>query len=330
MHILIVGAGSAGERHLRNFLCLDGVHCSIAETDTSRREKIAARYPLQAAYSGYREALANKFDAAVICIPADLHIPVASEIVETGIHVLLEKPLAMTMDGVDGLKRLLDKKKTVFSIAYTLRSDPLFRELRERAINGEAGSILLVNFYAGQYWPNMRQDYPPRYAQSRSTGGGAIPDHLIHMINFLEWCFGSPREVSARHWRLGLPDIATEDTAYLVLNFASGVVAFLGICLFQHDTNMRVQMIGEGTTIQLRAEADYLEIFNRGDGNWRTGTNKKLDREMVFREQARHFIECIKGRETPRCTLAEAEQTLQTMLAALHSGDSGGRPVKPG
>jgi predicted dehydrogenase len=328
MHILIIGVGSIGERHLRSFLRIHGVRCSIAEPNRGTREKIITQYTVQEAYVDFMEANLDDFDGIVICTPTNLHIPVTLELVKAGKHILLEKPLAMNMNGVDQLKRLHSLGKTVLNVGYNFRCDPLYQELRDRILAGEAGSIRLVNYYIGQYWPRMRKDYPPKYAQSRTTGGGAIPDHLVHMINFFEWCFGPPIEVSANQWRLGLKEIATEDTANIIFKFKGGIIAFLGICLCQQDNKMSLQVIGEASTIQLSSEKGCLEIFNPEDRTWINGTSKSLDRDTVFLHQAKHFIDCIEGRDTPRCTLKEAEQTLKTILAALKSSDSDGRFVK--
>lgn len=330
MHILIIGVGSIGERHLRNFLRISGVSCSVAEVNPGTLKKITSQYSVKHAYADYREADLNAFDGVVICIPANLHIPVTMEMVKAGKHVLLEKPLAMSVEGVEELKKLNATGKTVLCVGYNYRSDPLFRELRDRVLAGDAGSICLVNYYVGQYWPQMRKDYPPQYAQSRDTGGGAIPDHLIHMINFLEWCFGPPLEVSACQWRLGLTDVATEDTANVVLKFKGGMVAFLGICLFQRDNRMSLQIIGETSTIQFNGGKNHLEIFNTAASIWMKGTNHAVDRDTVFMYQAQHFIDCIRGKDNPRCTLEEAEQTLKTMLAALQSSDSDSRFIMTG
>ena len=328
MHFLIIGVGSIGERHLRNFLRIDGVKCSIAEPNAGMREKAVAQYKVEQAYADYRKADLRSFDGAVICVPANWHIPIATDVVTAGIHVLLEKPLAMMLDGVAELKRRRDEKGVVVSVAYTLRSDPLFREIAELGRSGELGTVRVVNSYAGQYWPRMRKDYPPAYAQKRETGGGAIPDHLIHYMNFLEWMFGPPLDVAARQFKLGLPDVATEDTAFVTLRFGGGQIAQLGLCLFQRDTNSRMQMIADAGTVQLTHESPALSIFMDQAGQWTQGRARQAQRDDVFRDQALHFIECIRGKATPRCTVEQAEQTLLTMLAALRSSDTDGGFVK--
>jgi predicted dehydrogenase len=328
MHFLIIGVGSIGERHLRNFLRLYDVRCSIAEVNPATRQKVAAAYRVEAAYADYHEADLSSFDGAVICVPANLHVPIASEIVSAGTHVLTEKPLAMSLDGIDRLKRLRNERGVVVSVAFTYRSDPVIQEIKERVGSGELGAVRMVHYYAGQYWPRMRKDYPPQYAQKRETGGGAIPDHLVHVINYLEWIFGPVEEVSARQWRLALKDIATEDSGVVTLRFASGLIANLGICLFQCDTTARLQLIADAGTIRMTFEDDRLAIFRDAAGQWTQGRAAKPDRDDLFRDQARHFIECIQGRATPRCTVEEGEQTLRTVLAALRSSDTDGRFIR--
>jgi len=327
MHFLIVGVGSIGERHLRNFLRIDGARCSVAEVSADTREKIVAAYVVEEVYGDYRDADLASFDGVVICVPANLHVPIALDVISAGTHVLTEKPLAMSLDGVDELKRLRDEKGVVASVAFTYRTDPLIREIKERVESDDLGRARVINYYSGQYWPRMRKDYPPQYAQKRATGGGAIPDHLVHVVNYLEWIFGAPTEVSARQWRLALDDIATEDTGFATMRFAGGQVAQLGICLFQRDTNMRLQVICDGGTVQMLFDSDGLDIFSDAAGEWAKGREKHGDRDDLFRDQARHFIDCIRGEATPRCTIEQAEQTLRTILAILESSDGDGRFV---
>ena len=328
MHFLIVGIGSIGERHLRSFQKIEGVRCSIAEVNPTAREKMAAQYHVEAAYADYREADLKSFDGVVICTPTNLHIPIAADVVSADTHVLMEKPLGMSLDGVEELKRLRDEKGFVVSVAFTLRSDPISREVKERVASGELGGVKVINYYAGQYWPRMRKDYPPLYAQSRKSGGGVIPDHLIHQVNFMEWMFGPAEEVSAKQWKMGLPEIATEDTGHMVMRYSGGQVAFFGICIFQHDTITRLTLIAEQGTIQTEFGTGRVDVFRDEIGEWTRGRSYGLERDDVMRLQAQHFIDCIQGRATPRCTIEEAEQTLRTILAALESSDTDGRFIK--
>ena len=325
MHFLIIGVGSIGERHLRNFLRIEGLQCSIAETNPSTRKKISSIYQAEETYADYRDAELSDFDGVVICVPANLHVPIATDIVNQGVHVLTEKPLAMSLEGVENLKRLRDEKGVLVSVAFTFRSDPLITEIKGLIDGRTLGTTRVIQFYAGQYWPRMRKDYPPQYAQSRESGGGAIPDHLVHYINFLEWMFGPAKEVSARQWNLALSDISTEDTGFVTLTFPGGEIASLGICLFQRDSNLLLRVIGDKGTIQMAQGSETLMMFDDKTGEWKKGKSRSASRDDVFLDQARHFIDCIQGKAQPRCSIEDAEHTLRTVLAALESSDSDGR-----
>ena len=66
----------------------------------------------------------------VICAPAHLHVPIARDILKAGTHVLTEKPLSVSLEGVDELKRLRDESGLVVSVAFTLRSNSILAELK--------------------------------------------------------------------------------------------------------------------------------------------------------------------------------------------------------
>ena len=328
MHFLIIGVGSIGERHLRNFLRLDDVRCSIAELNPTTRSKIADQYDVQDSFADYRDSDLPGYDGVVICVPANIHVPIACDVLAASTHVLTEKPLAMSLEGVDNLKRLRDQKNLVVSVAFPFRTHALTREIKERLDAKELGPVRLVNFYSGQYWPRMRKDYPPQYAQKRETGGGAIPDMLVHFVNLIEWLFGPPDEVSAKHWRLALDDVATEDTAFVTLRFPGGEIAQLGVCLCQRDTVLSLQVVGDAGTLRMTHNADTLDVFTDRTSAWTPGAARTPDRDDLFRDQAQHFIDCIQRRAQPVCSVEDAEQTLHTVLAALQSADTDGRFIK--
>ena len=167
MHILIIGVGSIGERHLRNFLRIDGVRCSFAEPSPTQREKIAADYEVVRTFDSWEEADLSEFDGVVICTPTDLHVPIMVRLVDAGIPLLSEKPLAMKLEGIADLKRRIREKSAVAGVAFCLRHHPLLAEIKERIVNGELGTVRVASQYSGQYWPRMRKGWPPTNCNSR-------------------------------------------------------------------------------------------------------------------------------------------------------------------
>ena len=330
MHILILGTGSIGERHLRNFLRIDGTRCSIAEPNAKMLERATRDYSVVNAFKSWEEADMSDYDGVVICTPTNLHVPIMTQLVRAGANVLSEKPISMTPDGIDDLLAAVAAKNVVTGVAFCMRHDPLLEEIRERIHSGALGAVRVANFYAGQYWPSMRKGWPPAYAQSRETGGGAIADHLVHMINLLEWYFGPVASVSGFQRHMELPGIPTEDYATVTLRFEGGQVGQLNICLFQRDTGMRLQVVGDAGTARMERDAERLDIYVDEETNWTTGSAAGVDRDDVFMRQAQHFIGCIRGEAEARCTVNEAVNTLRVVLAAMESSDGDSRFIDCG
>lgn len=327
MHILIIGTGSIGERHLRNFLRIQGVTCSIAEPNSAMREKISSDYSVRQAFESWEQADLRALDGVVICTPTDTHVPIMTALAEQGVNVLCEKPLATSLDGVPELRARIEAGSAVGAVAFCYRHDPVIADMRRIVQDRELGGILAADYYSGQYWPEMRKGWPPAYAQKRETGGGAVPDHLVHTINFLEWFFGPVQAVSAFQRNMALTDIGTEDYGSVMLRFAGGQIAQLSVCLFQRDYVARLQLVGEQGTVRMDAGDETYSVFRTDTRAWLPGAVRAVDRDEVFRLQAQHFIDCIRGKAEPRCTVAQAEQTLRVVLAAMESSDTDGRFV---
>lgn len=327
MHILIIGVGSIGERHLRNFLRLDGVRCSIAEPNAALRGKMEENYRLESACANWEETNLSDFDGAVICAPTNLHVPIMTRLVEAGVNVLSEKPLAMEPAGIAELKRKIREKSVTAGVAFCIRHDPLIGEIKERIEQGDLGAVRAVNYYASQHWPSMRKGWPPAYAQKRETGGGVIPDHLIHAINYLEWLLGPVAAVSAYQRHIVLDGIPTEDYGTVTLRFSAGPVAQLTLCLFQHDAHELLQIVGDEGTIRLERDTERLQVFHKQSRVWQSGRVSGVNRDDLFMMQAEHFTNCIEGKAEPRCTVEEAEKTLRVILAAMESSDADSRFV---
>ena len=139
--VLVIGAGSIGERHARCFLATGRARVAVVEPRAEIRERIARDYGI-VTHATLDQALGSRFDVAVICTPAPLHVPQALRLVEAGLHVLLEKPVSTSEEGLPELERLLAKRKTMLSVAYVYRAFPELQQMRDRLMRGEWGTPL--------------------------------------------------------------------------------------------------------------------------------------------------------------------------------------------
>ncbi|MCH5373334.1 MAG: Gfo/Idh/MocA family oxidoreductase, partial [Planctomycetes bacterium] len=91
--ILVIGVGSIGERHTRCFQQTGRADVSICEPNDELRQAIAERYSIGESFASIDDVPLSDYDAAVICTPAQLHIPLATKSVDAGLQLLIEKPL---------------------------------------------------------------------------------------------------------------------------------------------------------------------------------------------------------------------------------------------
>lgn len=323
-HILIIGGGSIGERHIRNFLRHEGVRCSLAEPDTARRELLQREYGLQNIHSDWEAVDLADVDGVVICTPTNTHVPMLSKLAVSGGQILCEKPLATSIDGLDELSAELAGQDARLGVAFCWRHDPIMEELRQRIQAGDLGQVTHATGLLTQFWPDMRSPWPPQYAMRRETGGGVIQDHMVHWINLLEWFFGPTTTVASFQRHMALEDIPTEDFGTATLRFGDERLAVLTVCMFQPNAQTHMEVVGSEATARFDINEERLQIFRRSNRAWEMGKAASIDRDDLFYLQAGHFLNCIRGEAEPRCSIGEATQTLKTVLAAVQSSDTSG------
>ena len=140
LRVLIVGVGSIGERHLRCFQQTGRVDLAVCERLVERRKAVAVQYGVAEVYGDVADAVDAGFDAAVIATPAHLHIPVSMRLAEAGCHLLIEKPVSTSMDGVADLVRVVEEKHLVSAVGYVHRAHPMMQKMKQAL---DAGRFLV-------------------------------------------------------------------------------------------------------------------------------------------------------------------------------------------
>ncbi len=329
MRLLIVGGGSVGERHLGCFLkARRSLKLEICEPQASRRKKLSADYPVLATHADFGKLDLSAFDAAVVATPADLHVAQARRLVQAGCHVLIEKPLSVTERGVRPLISLAKKKRRTVGVAYTYRSYPALMEMARRVRDGKLGRPILARARMAYDYPRYRPDYRSNYFANPETGGGAVMDMASHLVAYLTGALGPVAEVTAATGRLGLRGVAVEDTALLILRFASGALGEVWTCACQPRRETELEIAGARGHLRYRTlfEEKKSELAStRGDGSKWRAKRQKLDSDIPFVIQARNFLAALGGKERVRTSLEEALHVGRVCRAALGSAKSGRR-----
>jgi predicted dehydrogenase len=321
--VLVIGTGSIGERHLRCFLASGRAAVAFVEPRGDVRERVAREYGVSG-YDSLEAALERRFDAAVVCSPAPLHVPQARQLVDAGLHVLLEKPVSTSEDGLPELAAEVARRRVVFGVAYVLRVYPEFREMRARLRAGEWGRPLELTVTAGQHFPTWRPAYRETYYARHETGGGAIQDALTHQINLGEWLVGPISRLVCDAAHLALPGVQVEDTAHVLARQRPGadvpeVLASYALNQHQAPSEIVVQVACERGTVRCELHGQRLKWMPAPQADWQERSFGPRDRDDPFKDQAAMFLDAIEGRSEVACTLEEGWQTLRVNLAALAS-----------
>jgi predicted dehydrogenase len=332
MHeVLIIGCGSIGERHLRCFQKTGRAHVTACDANPALLATLATTYGVRT-HQDWRAALAaQKFDAVVICTPAHLHVAMATEILQGGRHVLIEKPLSQSLAGVKELQRVHAASGKKAAVAYVLHVYPLLAAARDFLASGELGPVLQATCTSGQYFPGGRPahalPYHQTYYRDRKLGGGAIQDALTHTANWFESVLGPTESLICDCAHLALPEVTVEDTVHISARHGGTLVNYT-LNQFQAPNESTLQFNTAKGSVKIELHLRRWGVLRLGDPGWQWQEVPAGERDTPFITQATRFLDFIEGRPAQLCSLDAAVQTLRFNLAALASADAGGTRVR--
>ena len=265
--ILIVGLGSIGKRHLRLAREL------LPNADIRvLRHKTASEVPefSNGCFFSIEEAIAFAPQIAVIASPAPFHIPTAQALAEVGVHLLIEKPLSASLNGVMQLLETCQKQGTVLLTGYNLRFLPSLQRFRDLLGESVIGKVLSVRCEIGQYLPSWRpdNDYRQGVSARRELGGGVLLE-ISHELDYLRWIFGEVEWVKATLSHQSSLEIDVEDTAHLTLGFAPAVnghqlIGSVNLDFIRHDTTRLCTAIGANGSLRWNGLTGEVALYEPG------------------------------------------------------------------
>ena len=255
---------------------------------------------------------------AVIATPAPLHVPQATKLVEAGVHVLIEKPLSISLEGVGRLKDLVSAQQVTVGVAYVYRAFPMLVSMRQALRSGRFGMPRQLTAVCGQHFPTYRPAYREIYYASRKSGGGAIQDALTHIVNLGEWLVGPVDRLVGDAAHLILPGVDVEDTVH-VLTRQGPLLGSYALNQHQAPNESTLSVMCDEGTIRCEIHNNrWLWMQKPGDA-WQEEPFGKTERDTPFVAQAHAFLDAVEGKAAPLCPLDEGLQTLKVNLAILES-----------
>lgn len=315
--ILVIGAGSIGERHIRAFRQIKSTSVGLVDPRKERAEQIAARYNCESYFTCLDSVPPDaSFDAAVIASPANSHVDIATQCAERRLHLLIEKPLAASFDGVDSLIAMCRERTLTAAVGYILRFDATVEKLREIVVAGMLGELISVQSICTHYLPHSRPDYRQAYYTTENAGAGVILD-LSHELNYLEWILGDLQLQACRRAAVKSLDTADEAVADLWLRSSAGTLVQIHLHAADRNIRRECHVVGSQATAAANLLTGEILIIHKTEKVERFKQPPERDDWHLL--QAVNFIESIRDGHPPRCTLQEASRTLQVCLKAMMS-----------
>ena len=334
MEILIMGLGGIGQRHLRNLRILGNDLKIIAYdprpnlpvlTDQLKVEEgtsLEKKYNL-AIFSDIEQALAQRPQAAFVCNPTSMHVPAAIRAAQAGCSLFIEKPLSHSLEHVDELISLVEKRGLVAAVGYQMRFHPCLQRLQELVQEKKVGRILSVRAVVGEYLPGWHtyEDYRQGYAARQDLGGGVILSQ-IHELDYLYWLFGLPRRVFGLGGHLSSLEVDVEDTADILMEcMMDGYPTPVSLHqdYIQNPSSRSCEIVGDAGKILVDIRALTVDVFDGKGNHVEASSYEDFQRNQLFLDELKYFLDSMQGKQTPLVNLRDGMQSLRMALAAKES-----------
>ena len=301
MKIGVIGTGKMGKNHVRIYSDLRGVdELYVTDMNKEAGQEVAKAY--NANFVDSMEELLSSVDAVSICTPTSAHFDTAKQVIEAGVHCLIEKPVTASIEEAKTLEKLASGKDLVVGVGHIERFNPAVSKLKELIENSMLGDLLLVS--ARRVGP-----FVPRIMDV-----GIITDSASHDIDVIRYLIGSePKQVFSL-WR-GLKN-KRGDHALIVFDFGD-TLASIEVNWFSPDKVRNLTVTGTKGTAALDYRDQELVVYNLD-----SKIIPKIEKAEPLRLELEHFIDCIINDKEPLVNAYEGFKVLEIATEAEKKYDT--------
>ena len=315
LSVLLVGCGSIGKRHARVLPSLGVRDIRACDSDSGQLAGLVNETPAVKGCDSFEKGLEDAPDTVFIMTPSQTHIPMAMTAIRAGCHVFSEKPLSSSLEGTAELKALVSASGKKMTVGYCFRYHEGLVKAGEALKAGRIGRLVSIRALMGEHLPSIRPDYNTLFLEN---GLGAFD--LLHEIDLAVWFAGQPvRKVRSVYGDYSGIGLGAPDNAEILIGFEDRCTASVHLDFFQRPRRRSMELIGtDGTIIVEFASWDEytLSIYDTGTDSWDRFT-AKTERDDMFRDEDREFLEAVAGDGPVACDVGEACKSLKVVMDAM-------------
>lgn len=329
----LVGCGKITERlALPQLLaCPQAQVTALVDRDRAAARRLAEQFGLEPRriWTDWETMLREAdVDAVGVCVPNHLHRDVTVACCQANKHVMVEKPIALTLGEADEMVAAARRASVRLMVEQTQRFDPSHETAKALLDDGAVGRVTTLRGRIGHAGPEYWSQTSPWFTTKAESGGGALMDVGVHIIDLLRWLSGKTvRRVCAmtatleKSWEV-------EDNAVVLLEFADGAVGVAEANWTTRPYEVCTAFYGEQgtlTTAYGRATPVVLQrVGTEGDPNTPVeSVTPSVPKTSRVGGAYPYFVQCILANRQPFVSGEEGRATLEVVLAAYRSAEEG-------
>lgn len=338
LKVAIIGAGAISRAHIEGYLQFPERCTIVAISDiyVDKAQESMDRFQLNArVVKDYKELLQEDIDLVSICTPPYTHATLTTEFLEAGSHVIVEKPMASSLEECDLMIEAQKRTGNILSVVAQNRFKTPMMKLKSVLDSGLMGKIGHVQ--VDSFWWRGHCYYDLWWRGTwEKEGGGPTLNHAVHHIDALLWMVGSPTEVQAFMSNVAHDNAEVEDISIGMLRFPNGSLGQVTSSVVHHGEEQQLIFQGE----KARVSAPWKVKASTSKSNGFPEKNEELEAqlhalyeglpEVAYEAHAGQIDNVLTAIETGTPVLIDGESGRQTLelITAIYKSASTGALVK--
>jgi len=306
----LIGAGGIAQTYVQALApSATAELVGVADVRPDAAQPLAERVGCPA-YTSYEDMLEQAgCEAAIVCTPPATHPEICCWLLDRGIHVLCEKPLAIGPEEARAMVRAAERSEARLTMASKFRYARDVVEAKSIVASGVIGDVILFeNAFTSRVEMKSRWNSDPTI-----SGGGVLVDNGTHSVDILRYFLGPLVEIQAVEGRR-VQDIPVEDTVRVFVRSAAGVMGSIDLSWsLNKELPFYISVYGANGTLHVGWKES--KFRRAGDADW-TIFGSGYDKVQAFRSQIDNFVRSIRGQEAPLITLTDALASVEVIDAA--------------
>src|SRR5216684_3776527 len=258
----LVGCGVIGPVHAEAIASLpDALLIAAADLDFERAQKLVGKYGGTPYHDLQSMLERERLDVVIICTPSGLHGEHACQVMRSGRHVIVEKPMEIRREALDAMLRVQQETGMKLAVISQHRFDPASQQVRRLVDDKAFGRLVMGNAIIPWWRSQAYYDSGAWRGTWKLDGGGVLMNQSIHSIDLLQWFMGPVKSVVAYTDTLA-HRMETEDVAVAALRFASGAAGTIAATTAAYPgVTTRIEIFGDrGSAVIEDDSLSYLHL----------------------------------------------------------------------